>query len=54
MVDDTALSTAMVIQMNGNTFGGGIQSGRFLSIWASFSCEGLGLAAFRTAKVLQQ
>lgn len=52
MVDDTALKIPMVIQMKGNTMGGGIQSGRSLSLFASFSSSGLGRRAFNTENVL--
>lgn len=52
MVDETALKTPMVIQMKGNTLGGGIQSGRRRSVLASFSTATFGRRAFRTPNVL--
>lgn len=51
-VEETALRTPMVIQMKGNTFGGGIQSGRRRSLLASFSTDTFGRRAFNTPNVL--
>ena len=52
MVVETALRIPMVIQMKGNTLGGGIQSGRRRSTFASFSFVTAGRRAFKTANVL--
>lgn len=43
----------MLIQIKGNTFGGGIQSGRRRSLWASFSSATSGRRAFNTENVLR-
>lgn len=54
MVVEIALRNPIEIQMKGNTFGGGIHSGRRRSTLASFSLDTDGRRAFNTENVLER